>query len=181
MSEITELLRRAGDGDEQALDAVFQSLYPELRRLAQARVAREGGSLSPTVLVHEVYLRLVGNDGLSINDRAHFFACAAKAMRHIAIDELRRDLAVKRGGGAAAVTLDDSLSELALPGNSALLEVSQAMDTLGEVNARQKQVVELRFFAGLEFQEIAELLGCSLRTTKREWERARAFLYAQLA
>ena len=102
-------------------------------------------------------------------------------MRHIAIDELRRDLAVKRGGGAAAVTLDDSLSELALPGNSALLEVSQAMDTLGEVNARQKQVVELRFFAGLEFQEIAELLGCSVRTTKREWERARAFLYAQLA
>lgn len=181
MSEITELLQRAGDGDEQALDAVFQALYPELRRLAQARLAGAGGQLSPTVLVHEVYLRLVGNAGLSITDRSHFFACAAKAMRHIAIDELRRDLAVKRGGGQNAVTLDENLSELAMAGNADLLAVSQAMDVLGELNPRQKQVVELRFFAGLEFQEIADLLGCSLRTTKREWERARAFLYAQLA
>lgn len=181
MGEITELLRQAGDGDASALDQVFDVLYPELRRLAQARLAGENGSLSPTVLVHEVYLRLVGNQGLSISDRGHFFACAAKAMRHIAIDELRRSLAAKRGGGAIAVTLDDNLSELTAAANSDLLAVSQALDLLGEINPRQKQVVELRFFADLEFEELAELLGCSTRTVKREWERARAFLYTRLA
>ena len=180
MSEITELLRRVGEGDGQAMDAVFQALYPELRRLAQSRLSGGDRDLSPTVLVHEAYLRLVGSQALSLNDRGHFFACAAKAMRHVAVDELRRDLAEKRGGGAIAVTLDEGLAELAMPGGTDLLAVGEALDRLGELNPRQKQLVELRFFAGLEFQEIADLLGISLRTAKREWDRARAFLYAQL-
>jgi len=180
MGEITVLLQRAGEGDEQAMDAVFQALYPELRRIAQARAPGHGSSLSPTVLVHEAYLRLVGNDDLSLNDRGHFFACAARAMRHIAIDDARRNLAEKRGGGVAMLTLDEGLAELEMPGQADLLAVNDALDALAAINPRQKQVVELRFFAGLEFQEIADLLECSLRTAKREWERARAFLYAQL-
>ncbi|NZA25715.1 sigma-70 family RNA polymerase sigma factor [Luteimonas sp. SJ-92] len=179
MGEITVFLRRASAGDGDALDAVFAALYPELRQLARGRAGRAPGALTPTALVHEAYMRLVGNRALRLNDREHFFACAARAMRAIAIDELRRDGAAKRGGDRIEVTFDEGLAELDFAQDDLLL-IDAALDALERISPRQCRVVELRFFAGLEFAEIAALFDCSLRTAKREWERARAFLYARL-
>lgn len=182
MGEITQLLRLARAGEPERLNRVFALLYPELHRLAATRLGGRPATLTPTVLVHEAFVRLCAGTDLTLNDRHHFFACAAHAMRYIVVDHARRRSAEKRGGGESPVTLDDQLSAL-LPGTSPgeLLELNQALDTLGRINPRQREVVEMRFFAGLEFAQIAELLACSERTAKREWVRARAFLHAQLA
>jgi RNA polymerase sigma factor (TIGR02999 family) len=179
MSEITELLARSARGDDAALDAVFAHLYPELRRLAAAQSARGDHTLTPTALVHETYLRLLGAAELSLADRRHFFACAARAMRNIVIDRVRAATADKRGGGAQPVTLEGLAIEA--PALSAqLLDLVDALDALELVSPQQRQVVELHFFAGLGYPEIAELHECSERTVIRQWQRARAFLHAQL-
>lgn len=179
MGEITELLSRSAAGDGAAMDAVFQRVYPELRRLARAQIGRGEHTLTPTALVHEAYLRLLGAVALPLQDRRHFFACAARAMRNILIDHLRAATADKRGGGLDPVTLDGL--ELAGPGlGLALLDLDEALDALDQLSPRQREVVELHFFAGLGYQEIAELHACSERTVIREWQRARAFLHAQL-
>ncbi|MFT4256776.1 MAG: ECF-type sigma factor [Pseudoxanthomonas sp.] len=176
--EITRLLAQARAGEPERLAAVFESLYPELHRLAISRLGAGERTLSPTVLVHELYLRATGGEPLPATDRRHFFAAAAKAMRWIVIDHARRRGSDKRGGGQAAVTLTASLAaEIPEP---QVLELHEGLEALGEINPRQREVVELHYFAGLEFAEIAELLGCSQRTAYREWERARAFLHAQL-
>jgi RNA polymerase sigma factor (TIGR02999 family) len=179
MSEITELLARSSAGDAAALDAVFGQVYPELRRLAAAQFARGHHTLTPTALVHEAYLRLLGNARLELTDRRHFFACVARAMRNIVVDHLRARNAEKRGGGATPVTLEGLglESERLSP---QLLDLVDAIDALGALNPRQREVVELHFFAGLGYPEIGELLGCSERTVIREWQRARAFMHAQL-
>ena len=181
MSEITAWLAQARDGDAAALDRVFAMLYPELRRLAQARAAAGERTLTPTVLVHEAYLKLLGTTDLALNDRRHFLGCAAHAMRTIAIDHARRRQAAKRGGASADVALDSVDFALGTQSDEELIELDSALEALDRVSPRLRQVVELRYFAGVEFERIAELLECSLRTAKREWERARAFLHAQLA
>jgi RNA polymerase sigma factor (TIGR02999 family) len=181
MGEITGWLARARNGDSAALDRVFETLYPELRRLAQARAAAGERTLTPTVLVHEVYLKMLGTEQLSLNDRRHFLGCAAHAMRTIAIDHARRREAAKRGGPGDDVPLDAVDFALGARSDVELIELDAALEALNRVNPRLRQVVELRYFAGFEFERIAELLECSLRTAKREWERARAFLHAQLA
>jgi RNA polymerase sigma factor (TIGR02999 family) len=189
VGEITELLSRSAAGDGAAMDAVFQRVYPELRRLARAQIGRGQHTLTPTALVHEAYLRLLGAAALPLQDRRHFFACAARAMRNILIDRLRASTADKRGGGLDPVTLDDV--DIAGPGVAgadfagtglglALLDLDEALDALDQLSPRQREVVELHFFAGLTYQEIAELHECSERTVIREWQRARAFLHAQL-
>lgn len=179
MDEITELLARSSRGDGAALDAVFAHLYPELRRLAAAHSARGEHTLTPTALVHETYLRLLGAAELSLSDRRHFFACAARAMRNIVIDRVRAATADKRGGGAQPVTLEGLALEAPVL-SSHWLDLAEALDALEAINPQQHEVVELHFFAGLGYPEIAELHGCSERTVIRQWQRARAFLHAQL-
>jgi RNA polymerase sigma factor (TIGR02999 family) len=182
MGDITVLLAAARDGDATALGQVFDRLYPELRHIARARVAAGERTLTPTVLVHEAFLRLIGNADLALNDRRHFLACAARAMRAIVIDQARRRSAAKRGGADADVPLDAVSFQLAdSGGDDQLLALDDALNQLNAVNPRQREVVELHYFGGIQFPALAELLGCSERTTKREWERARAFLHAQLA
>lgn len=182
MGDITVLLAAARDGDDAALGRVFDQLYPELRQIARARVAGGERTLTPTVLVHEAFLRLIGNAGLTLNDRRHFLACAARAMRTIVIDQARRRSAEKRGGAVTDLSLDAVPFQLADSGSDdELVALDEALNQLNLVNPRQREVVELHYFAGLPFPTLAELLDCSERTAKREWERARAFLHAQLA
>ncbi len=176
--EITELLVQARAGDPERLSAVFESLYPELRRLAASRLSAGEYTITPTVLVHELYMRAITGDPLSATDRKHFFVAAAQAMRWIVVDHARRRGADKRGGDQIAVTLTEAIP---LPGESEqVLALHDGLEALGEINPRQREIVELHYFAGLEFAEIAELLELSVRTVYREWERARAFLYALL-
>ncbi len=182
MGDITVLLAAARDGDNTALGQVFDRLYPELRSIARARVAAGERTLTPTVLVHETFLRLIGNTELALNDRRHFLACAARAMRTIVIDQVRRRSAAKRGGAVVDLSLDAVSFQLAATDSDEdLLALDDALDQLNAVNPRQREVVELHYFAGLAFPTLAQLLDCSERTAKREWERARAFLHAQLA
>ncbi len=180
MSEITQWLQQARSGDPAALGRVFDELYPELKRIARAR--SEGGerTLSPTVLINEAYMRLLGNATLSLSDRRHFLACAARAMRAVVVDHVRRRTADKRGGPQADLSLDALPIQLGQVEDAAVLALDSALQALDAVNPRQREVVELRYFGGLEFSEVAALLDCSERTAKREWERARAFLYANM-
>jgi RNA polymerase sigma factor (TIGR02999 family) len=181
MSEITEYLEKVRDGDRDALARVYAILYPELKRLAQARLARmtPGSTLTPTVLVNEAYLRLHIGKGLCPADRQHLMACAARAMRFILVDHARKRHAAKRGDGLAEVTLTDAIA--ADGGNHTdLLDIDRALDLLEEINPAHRELVELRFFGGLSEGEIAELRGVSTRTVRREWQRARALLHAQI-
>jgi RNA polymerase sigma factor (TIGR02999 family) len=176
---ITQLLKQAEAGEPERLSAVFEALYPELRRLAASRLRHDECTFTPTALVNEFYLRLSAGEPLSLVDRRHFFVAAAKAMRWIVVDHARRRNADKRGGGAAPITLSERLESA---GDSAdVLALHEGLDALDQVNPRLRELVELRYFIGLEFSEVAQLLQCSERTAKREWARARAFLYAQLA
>lgn len=177
--EITLLLKQAESGDPEPLSAVFERLYPELRQLAAARLRGGNHTLSPTVLVNEFYLRVSAGNRLSLTNRRHFFAAAAKAMRWIVVDHVRRSNAEKRGGGLLPITLSERLVTIAE--SAEVLALHDCLDVLDQVNPRQREVVELRYFVGLEFADVAELLECSERTAKREWARARAFLYAQMS
>ena len=179
MTEITELLGSAREGDPAALERIFEMVYPELRRLAMSRLSRDHATLTPTELVHDTFLRLIGAQRLELEDRRHFFACAARAMRLIVIDRARRVAASKRGGEALRVTWSEDLPQGAGDASS-MLDLDRALDHLQGVNPRAHEVVNLRFFAGLTAPETAELLGLSLRTVNREWQKARAFLYAQM-
>ena len=149
--------------------------------MAAARLRGPDQTLNPTALVHETFLSLSANSALSLSDRTHFFACAAKAMRCIVVDHARRRQAVRRGGGMVAVTLDQDLviDETSAPDRD-LLSLDQALDRLDTIDPRRRQVVELHFFAGLTFDEIAALLDCSRSTAKRDWDCARIFLHAEL-
>ena len=182
MSEITQLLTSARGGESAQIDQVFALLYSELRQMAASRLGNRNQTLSPTALVHEVFLGLTANQSLSLTNRRHFFACAARSMRCIVIDHARRSSAERRGGDLSRITLNDGLIGHVGAGNDAdLLSLDQALKRLDHVNSRQREVVELHYFAGLTFAEIATLHGCAERTALRQWERARAFLHAQLA
>ena len=180
MSQITELLAAARDGEESKIDAVFVALYPELKRLAAARAAAlaPGTTLSATALVNETYIKFVGSGSLDPRDRRHFFACAAKVMREILVDYIRAGSAAKRGGGVRPVTLPSQVDGGGLDTN--LLDLDRAMDDLDDINPKLRLVAELRYFAGLSCEAVAELEACSVRTVHRDWKRARAFLLARL-
>lgn len=179
MSEITELLAQARNGESGRLQAVFEMLYPELRRMAAARLRPNDSTFTPTVLVHEFYLRTIADGKLSVDDRHHFFAAAAQGMRWIVVDHARARNAQKNGGGLAAITLNERLVG-SVDADTEVLALNESLDQLDQINPRQREVVEMRYFAGLTFAEIGELLQCSERTAKRDWQRARAFLHAQL-
>ena len=180
--EITLLLTAVREGDRSALDTVFDRLYGELKRLArsQLRFGRTAISLDTTALVHEAYLKLVKSERLSLVDRGHFFALAAKAMRQILIGHAEHLHRQKRGGGVGAVPLDEEIAAPALWQAEQLLAVDVALAELEQLSPKLARIVELRFFVGLNESEIGELLTQSERTVRREWRKARAFLQIEL-
>lgn len=180
---ITHMLAAVREGSPGAMDALFAVLYDELRVLAHRQLAGGAGTLGTTAVVHEVYLKLLGSSSVAAQDRGHFFALAARVMRQILVDHARARKAGKRGGGAAHVPFDEAMAGLASGEASAetILGLDAALARLQELDPRLGRLVELRFFVGLEVEECAELLGVTARTLRRDWRKARAFLYAALA
>ncbi len=177
---ITQLLNAAHAGDRDAHDRLFGLLYDELRRCAHRQLHGVAQTLSTTALVHETYVKLVAAERLQLESRQHFMALAARAMRQVLVDHARRVNADKRGGGLALVTLDDRIPDA--PSEAAdVLALDQALDELEKIDARAARVVQLHFYAGLGFAEIAELEGLNERTIKRDWQAARALLAATMA
>ena len=177
--DITQLLAQARDGGTARMDAVFEALYPELRRLANTRMAGRESTLTPTVLVHELFLRISQGAPLSVVDRQHFFAASARAMRWILVEHARQRATDKRGGDQVMISLDDQIPD-APQARTSVLALEQCLEALEAISPQRRQIVELRYLAGMEFAQIARLLEVSERTVYREWERARAFLQAML-
>jgi RNA polymerase sigma factor (TIGR02999 family) len=178
--DITDMLRDARGGTRAAVDALMPVLYEELHRLAQARLADGPShrSLNTTGLVHELYLRLVDQSHVEWSDRLHFYGYAATAMRHILIDQARRRGSEKRNAGATkSVSVAESVPDADGIDMSDWVYLDQALERLRACSPRLAQVVELRVFAGLTSEEVSELLGLSLRTVKREWQKARLVLH----
>ena len=178
MSDLTQLLAAAREGDPQAAGRAFGLLYDDLRRLARARLRQHQTMtlLDTTSLVHESYLKLVGADSLAVENRQHFFAYASRVMRSVIVDFARARLAERRGGDAEHLALDTAISDrIAAPENDAL-HVHEALQVLEAAEPRLAQVVEMRYFGGLSEAEIAEVLGLSERTVRRDWEKARLLL-----
>jgi len=180
--EVTGLLLEVSSGGQEALDRLMPLVYEELKRVAHNRLRAEGEqqSLNTTGLVHEAYLKLVDQTRVKWHDRAHFFAVAATVMRRILVDQARKRRAAKRGGGSRRVPLDAThLSED--QGTDALLALEEALERLASVDERLCRVVECRFFGGLTEEETAEALGMTGRTVERDWAKAKALLYLELA
>lgn len=180
--EITQLLVSWSDGDQQSLEKLIPLVYDALHKIAANYLRRERDShtLQTTSLVHEAYLKLVDQNRVQWQNRAHFFAIAAQAMRRILIHHARKVAAQKRGGGLKKVTLDDGSSP-SLDQNENLIALDDALKRLAEIDPQQSEVVELRYFGGLTVEETAEVLKISPRTVKREWAMARAWLYNELS
>ncbi|MCG8421565.1 MAG: sigma-70 family RNA polymerase sigma factor [Proteobacteria bacterium] len=181
-AEITQLLAEVRQGEPGAVDQLFSAIYQELRVLARRQLHRRrpGQTMDTHALVHEAYLKLVGQLASEWNDRAHFLAVAAVAMRHILVDDARRRASQKRGANAPVVTLDHSKQGGVSVDTAELIALDQALTALSAANERLGKLVELRFFGGLTIQEAATILDISERTAKREWRKARAFLYRAL-
>jgi RNA polymerase sigma factor (TIGR02999 family) len=178
--DVTGLLIKWGHGDKASLDALIPVIYRELRRVAGARVSGERrSSLETTALVHETYLRLVDLDRLTVENRTHFFAIAARVMRQILVDQARRARADKRGGGETVVTLE-SATPSAAPNIVDVLALDEALEELASMDERLCRVVELKFFAGFTIDELARTLNVSHATVERDWTAAKAWLYDRL-
>lgn len=182
--EVSLLLDRLADGDAAAWDPLMETVYGELRQIAHARLRFErAGTLGTTALVNEAYLRLVHIDNVKWQDRRHFFAVAARAMRRLVIDRARAARRLKRRGGSAPhVEVDiDSLAGAVALNAEHLIALDEALDRLGSLNERQRRVVELRFFVGLTIDEVSEAISVGLSTVKRDWNTARRWLNRELA
>lgn len=180
--EITRLLHRSAEGDREAFHRLIPLVYSDLKGIAHRRLGGSSGTrtLDTTALVHEAYLQLVPQATASWRDRAHFFAVAATVIRHVLIDYLRKTGADKRGGSAIHVPLHEELA--GEEGRMVdLLALDEALEALAEKDARLRDVVECRFFAGMTMKETAEALDVSKRTAERDWTRARTYLYQALA
>ena len=179
---ITALLAEAGSGDEEARHVLWQSVYEDLRQIAHRELYRRrpGQTLQTTALVNEAYLKLVGQTPAGWENRLHFFAIAATAMRHILIDYARQRHRQKRGGGQAHIALDEAVV-VARERAETFLALDKALTRLATLNERWAQVVEYRFFGGMTEAEIAHLFGVSERTVRRDWRKARAWLATALA
>lgn len=181
MNELPHLFHTVEECDPQSAEKLLPLVYDELRRLAAHKMALQpaGHTLQATALVHEAFLRLIGNPERTWADRRHFFAAAAETMRHILVDRARRKAALRHGGNAVPLQLDDIL----LPDNAddaQVLAVNDALDALAARDAGAAELVKLRFFAGFTLVEAAELLGLSERTAKRMWSYARAWLFNEI-
>ena len=180
-SEITALLREWSQGDQEAAERALPQIYRELRSVAERAVRRTGGghTLQPTALVNEAYIRLRERGAPEWQSRAHFFGVAARLMRQILVDSIRRRASLKRGRDRPTVALDDA-GELGSCRAPDLIVLDDALTALAEVDPRKARIVELRYFGGLTLDEAAALLGISPPTVHREWRRARAWLYQEL-
>jgi RNA polymerase sigma factor (TIGR02999 family) len=178
---ITALLASAERGDRAAADAVFAALYEDLHRMARRELARGGGgvTLSATALLHDAYLNIAGREGVTFPDRNRYMGYASRVMRRLIIDYARTRQAQKRGGHFEITSLSTDVAD---PMTSAdeLTRISEALDELGAVDERLVRVVDLKFFCGFSFIEIAETLGVTERTIQRDWEKARIFLFGRL-
>ncbi len=181
MSDVTVILNRVQQGDPRAAEELLPLVYQELRRLATHKMANEaaGHTLQPTALVHEAWLRLVGNENQKWDGRAHFFAAAAEAMRRILIDRARRKRAERHGGGQPALDIHEL--EIAAPAqDEELLAISEALDKFAARDQPKAEFVKLRYFVGLTLEEAAEVLGVSVSTASRWWSYSRAWLCAEM-
>jgi RNA polymerase sigma-70 factor (ECF subfamily) len=180
--EITQLLAEWRDGNQAALDDLYPLVYDELHRLARRYMSRErkGHTLQTTALINEAYVRLVDQREVQWANRSHFFAISAQIMRRILIDHARRYAYAKRGGGARQVSLDETAT-VALGDLSEFLRLDEALKSLAELDPRRSQVVELKYFGGLNNDEIAGVLKISKNTVIRDWNMARAWLYSELS
>jgi RNA polymerase sigma factor (TIGR02999 family) len=178
---VTQLLRQLALGTEDVMPQLVDLVYSELRAIAYARMRQErsGHTLTPTALVHEAYVRLSKSDGLQCENRSHFLAVAAQAMRRILVDHARAKKAARRGGDGERVQIRDF--NLAAPASDdQVLALDAALEKLAELSPRQCRVVELRYFAGLTEEQVAEVLGVTRRTVCRDWLVARTWLQTQI-
>ena len=178
LQTISELMTAAEHQDPVAKDALFTALYSELHRMARRELARPGNActLGVTTLLHEAYVEIASREGPSFPDRARFMAYASRVMRGLVIDHVRQRRAHKRGSQFEITALDTDVAEGAVDG-AALSEISQALDALAQTDAALAEVVDLKFFCGFSFGEIAAMRGISERTVQRQWEKARIYLY----
>ena len=178
---VTRLLERMKGGDEAALDTLMHTVYDELRRIASRQLRRgaSDGMLQTTALVHEAFLRLARHENPAWNDRCHFFAVAATAMRQILVDHARRRGSEKRGGGWKRIDLDKAQLDVDEQ-TEMLIEIDDALAKLSELEPRLTRVVECRFFAGMTEEETAAALGITDRTVRRDWIKARGWLHLRL-
>jgi len=181
MSEITQVLQAIGHGIGCASEDLLPLVYPDLRRHAQARMAREssGQTLQPTALVHEAWLRLVGDGSRKWQNRAHFFGAAAEAMRRILIENARRKASLKRGGNPVRLDIDEVELSAATPDEKLLL-IDEALEQLRAQDPEKARIVILKFFGGHTNQEVAESMGVTERTVERQWAYAKAWLYQSI-
>ncbi|MEP7340129.1 MAG: sigma-70 family RNA polymerase sigma factor [Acidobacteriota bacterium] len=180
--DITQLLLKWSDGDRSALDQLLPLVYNELRRLARSYLRRQAQQsvLQPTVLVHEAYLKLINQQHVSWQNRAQFFGLAAKIMRDLLVDHARRTQAAKRGGGDYSVSLTEA-DRVGQQKDFDLIALDEALDRLTKLEPRHSRVVEMKFFAGLTIEEIAEALKVSHATVERDWSLARAWLHREMS
>jgi RNA polymerase sigma factor (TIGR02999 family) len=182
LSDVTRILESFEHGDPKAADKLLPLVYDELRKLAASKMANEAPNqtLQPTALVHEAWLRLVGNENPQFANRAHFFAAASEAMRRILIDQARRKRAMRHGGKQQRVDLDTAF-ELAAPmEDDEILAVDEALNKLAAQNQSEAELVKLRYFVGMTLEEAADLLGVSARTADNYWAHARAWLFREI-
>lgn len=180
LPDVTQLLLAWSGGDRAAVEPLIAAVYAELKQLARRQLARERGhTLQPTALVHEAYMKLVDQRSVDWQNRAHFFAVAAALMRRIVLKRARRRGAAKRGGGIADLSIDDAIITAAERATD-LIALDDALTRLAAMDPRQGQVVELRYFGGLNVEETAAVLGISAGTVKREWRSAKAWLHKEI-
>lgn len=179
--EVTRLLRKAREGDEQSLHSVYELLFTELERSARMQLARQyNNTLNTHGLINECFVRLSEGQSLSVDDRVHFLAMASKAMRHVLVDNFRRRIAEKRGGGFVAVTLSEEQVGTQII-DERLLLIDEALESLAKENPRLARVIECKFFGGMNYAEIADHLGVSARTVRLDLKKAKAWLAMALS
>ena len=182
MGEIADALQRVDEQEASELDRIFSTCYPELKKIAHARLRGSGlnGQMQTTALVHDSYLKLLNRPQASFADRLHFFAYASRVLRSIVIDLVREERALRRGGDMQLVTLDTAAGE-GLPPSMDIEAVNVALEDLARLDPALARLVEMRFFGGMTEDEIADALAVSRRTVSREWQKARALLLSLLA
>lgn len=179
--DVTQLLHDWRSGDDQARDRLVDALYEELRRIARRHLRGEapGHTINTTGLVHEAYVGLMRADAVSAQDRAHFLATASRVMRHVLIDHARARASAKRGGGRLRVPLSEDVAE-AQATDTDVLDLDRALDRLADQDGRMARIVECRFYGGMTIEETSVAVGAAPRTVRREWTRARAWLFREL-
>ncbi len=181
--DVTQLLLKWSQGDEGAIEELLPKVYRELHKIARRYLNKERGehTLQTTALVHEAYIKLVDQNRVQWQNRAHFFGIAAQAMRRILVDNARQRLAGKRGSGAEKISIEDNQIDVSDEKASNLIELDFALKKLAELDPNKSRLVELRYFGGLSLEETAEVLGVSRPTVIRQWRLAKAWLYKEIA